>query len=996
MWLCNSFFDEFLREEKMVEMTACAGFNFFEQSELPAPRVSESEAQQILFAHYGLRAGATSLGSQQDRNFLAHDADGSVLGVLKIANAAFSATELQAQDDAAQLITDTDPGLRVAVPLPNASGEKRTTVTGLADGTAYVRLLRHLPGGTLSESGYLSPAAIAGLGHIAGRASRALKGFSHPGLDRILQWDLRFGMDVVNRLSSHVGDPSLRLRLETTAREAWSRISPLDAALPRQATHLDLTDANVVVTRGTAGPHPDGIIDFGDLCHTWAVSELAIAASSVLGHVGAEITSVLPGIRAFHAVRPLSAAEADAVWPLLVLRTAVLIVSGAQQANLDPDNDYLTEQSSAETRMFDVATSIPLDVMSAVIKADLGLAETQAPLVVQAPLVAADPVAVVTLDLSTTSEVYDDAFDSDGVLVPGVEDQSAAAALQKGAALVATRFGEARLSRAPRLSQEAPGVIATGITLWSATETGIAAPWDGQATTDGGGAITLRGEDLELTLTGVSEPATGEVRAGQQLARIDANARMDLGVRPVGAPVAPLFTRADLAPGWLALTRDPSPLIGLAPPSAPEALDLLTRRDASFAPVQEFYYRTPPQIERGRRHFLMSTEGRSYLDMVNNVTMLGHAHHRIAATAARQLRRLNTNSRFNYEAVVTFSERVAALLPDPLDTVFLVNSGSEASDLAIRLALASTGRRDVVAVREAYHGWTYGTDAVSTSTADNPNALATRPDWVHTVESPNSFRGKHRGAEAFRYAAEAVNEIEGLIATGRAPAAFICESVYGNAGGMALPDGYLQQIYGAVRAGGGLAISDEVQVGYGRLGEWFWGFQQQQAVPDIVSVAKSTGNGYPLGVVITSRAVAEAFSSQGYFFSSTGGSPLSCAIGMTVLDVLRDERLQENALRVGGHLKNRLLGLADKHPIIGTVHGFGLYLGVELVRDTATLEPAPEETSAICDRMLDLGVIIQPTGDHGNILKTKPPLCIDMEAADFYVDTLDRVLTEGW
>ena len=194
------------------------------------------------------------------------------------------------------------------------------------------------------------------------------------------------------------------------------------------------------------------------------------------------------------------------------------------------------------------------------------------------------------------------------------------------------------------------------------------------------------------------------------------------------------------------------------------------------------------------------------------------------------------------------------MLPDPLDTVFLVNSGSEASDLALRLAMAATGRRDVVAVREAYHGWTYATDAVSTSTADNPNALATRPDWVHTVESPNSFRGKFRGADADRYAAEAVapDRGPGRRRAGRPPRSS-AEPVYGNAGGMALPDGYLEQVYAAVRAGGGLAIADEVQVAYGRLGNWFWGFQQQNVVPDIVSVAKSTGNGYPLGAVITSR-----------------------------------------------------------------------------------------------------------------------------------------------
>lgn len=969
------------------------GFNFLEQPELPAPQVSEQQACDILADHYGLAARVESLGSQQDKNFRVHAEDGAVLGVLKIANPAFTAEELAAQDEAAQLIADTEPGLRVAVPLPNLAGQKCSAVTGLVDGTAYVRLLRYLPGGTLVQKGYLSPEEVAGLGDVAARASRALARFTHPGLDRILQWDLRFGLHTVEALSAHVDDEALRDRLLQAARRAWSRIAPLDDVLPRQAVHLDLTDANVVVS----GRHPDGVIDFGDLSHTWAVSELAITASCVLGHVGAQLTSVMPALKAFHAVRPLSAAEAEALWPMLVLRTAVLIVSGAQQVALDPANDYLTEQSDGERRMFELATSVPLDVMTALIKAELGLTQKSSAPRVKAQMIGVDRSAALTLDLSTTSEIYDDAYDDAGRLRPDIDEEAAGAALHRGATVVVTRFGEAALCRAPRLSQDSPEVVSTGVQVWTASDTEIAAPWDGDVDHDTTGAVTVRGKDFEVTVAGVTPTGTGPVIAGETVGTARAGRRFEVAVRPVGAPAAPSYVRSDLAPGWLALCRDPRPLLGLSPLDEPAAgADLVSRRHSSFAAVQEFYYRTPPQIERGRRHFLMSTAARSYLDMVNNVTVLGHAHPRIADTAARQLRRLNTNSRFNYESVVEFSERLAALLPEPLDTVFLVNSGSEASDLAIRLATAATGRRDVVAVREAYHGWTYGTDAVSTSTADNPNALATRPDWVHTVESPNSFRGKFRGAEAHRYAGEAVAQIQALVASGRPPAAFICESVYGNAGGMALPDGYLQQVYAAVRAGGGLAISDEVQVGYGRLGTWFWGFQQQDAVPDIVSVAKATGNGYPLGAVITTRAVADAFAGQGYFFSSTGGSPLSCAIGMTVLDVLRDEGLQDNALRVGGHLKSRLESLRDRHPIVGTVHGFGLYLGVEMIRDERTLEPATEETAAICDRMLDLGVVIQPTGDHQNILKTKPPLCIDVEAADFYVDTLDRVLTEGW
>ena len=973
------------------------GFNFLEEPELPAPLVSEAQAEQILADHYGLRASATSLGSQQDKNFVVTGVDGDIIGVLKVANPAFNATELEAQDLAAELIAEAEPSLRIAVPLPNLAGEKCTALTGLVDGTAYVRLLRYLPGGTLLESGYLSPAAVAGLGEVAGRVSRALEGFSHPGLDRALQWDLRYGADVVGELISHVADPSRRARIEAVARDAWSRIAPLSDQLRRQAAHLDLTDANVVISRLTDGSrHPDGVIDFGDLSDSWAVSELAITVSSVLGHKGTDPTSVLPAVRTFHEIRPLTAAEVDALWPLLVLRTAVLIVSGAQQASIDPDNDYVTEQSDGEWRMFEQATSIPMDVMTAVIRAELGLAAQPDPVNVTAPLVEVDPASVVTLDLSTTSDVYDFAFEPDGSLRPDVENEIARTAVQNGAALVVSQYGQARLTRTKKLSQDSPDVVPTGISVWAASATPLVAPWDGEVVDVASDRITFRGSGFELTLAGVDSAASGAVTAGRPLAEIRPDRWVEIGVRPVGVPSAPLFTRTELAPGWLALTRDPRPLLGLPAVDVHEAGDLLSRRDASFAPVQEFYYRKPPQIERGRRHYLMSTAGRTYLDMVNNVTVLGHAHPRVADTAARQLRKLNTNSRFNYELVVEFSERLAATLPEPLDTVFLVNSGSEASDLAIRLATAATGRRDVIAVREAYHGWTYGTDAVSTSTADNPNALVTRPDWVHTVESPNSFRGKYCGADAVHYADEAVEQISRLVAEGRPPAGFICESVYGNAGGMALPDGYLQQVYAALRAAGGLAISDEVQVGYGRLGEWFWGFHQQNVVPDIVSIAKSTGNGYPLGAVITSRAVAEGFRSQGYFFSSTGGSPLSCAIGITVLDVLRDEGLQQNAARVGAHLKARLQALQDKHPIIGTVHGIGLYLGVEMVRDLETLEPAPEETSAICDRMLELGVIIQPTGDHMNILKTKPPLCIDVESADFYVDTLDRVLTEGW
>ena len=453
-----------------------AGFNFFDEPELPAPQVSDATALDLLTTHYGLSVGVTSLGSQQDKNFLVHDSDGddqTVLGVLKIANPVFTAAELEAQDIAAELIAAAEPNLRVGVPLPNLVGEKYTAVDGLLESRAFVRLLRHLPGGTLVDTGYLAPTVIAGMGDLAGRVSRALATFTHPGLDRALQWDLRYGNDVVTELISHM--PTHRDEIAAAANDAWSRLLSLADDLPRQAVHLDLTDANVVVSRSIGGvPHPDGIIDFGDLSDTWAVSELAVTLSSVLGHPGTGPTSIIPGIKAFHRIRPLNAAEADALWPLLVLRAAVLLVSGAQQALLDPDNAYVTEQSDAEWRIFAQATSVPSDVMTAVIRVELGLADVAHAVRGTVLIAGLDASSVRTLELSPTSDVFDT---GDDAFAPDYRNELARSAIRAGAPLVVTRFGEPDLTRAPALSQDSPDVVATGISLWPAQSVALVAPW---------------------------------------------------------------------------------------------------------------------------------------------------------------------------------------------------------------------------------------------------------------------------------------------------------------------------------------------------------------------------------------------------------------------------------------------------------------------------------------------------------------------------------------
>jgi 4-aminobutyrate aminotransferase-like enzyme len=553
---------------------------------------------------------------------------------------------------------------------------------------------------------------------------------------------------------------------------------------------------------------------------------------------------------------------------------------------------------------------------------------------------------------------------------------------------VATRFGEPRLTRSRPYAHEAPVNVPLGLDFAVPEPVALQAPWDGVVEASG----DLVADGLRLRIGGASDIVTGPVRHGEVFAEVVDVVTISLVVDGVEVPE---YTAAALAPAWRPFVADPSPLLGLppAPIRSGDADRLLRLREAHVAAVQEHYYDEPPVMLRGWRELLVDEDGRVYVDALNNVTSIGHAHPLLVHNVARQWSLLNTNSRFHYPQIAEFAERLAELLPDGLDQVFLVNSGSEAVDLALRLAQAHTGRKGVLAVREAYHGWTYLTDAVSTSIADNPNALETRPEWVHAVDAPNPFRGVHRD-DPSRYAVDAVAEVERLADAGTPPGAFLAETLYGNAGGVALPDGYLEAVYAAVRAHGGVAVADEIQVGYGRLGHWFWGFEQQGVVPDIVAVAKAMGNGHPLGAVITTPEIAASYRSQGYFFSSAGGSPVSSVVGLTVLDVIQFEGLQQNAAEVGGYLKERLQELGSRHPLLATVHGFGFYLGPEFVREDGT--PATEETAAICDRMRRLGVIIQPTGDFQNVLKVKPPMVFTRESADAFADALDRVLSTGW
>jgi len=930
---------------------------------------------------FGLEASASELGSNQDRNFLLTEAEGR-RHLLKIDNPVFRPEEIDAQTRGLQHLAAQG----ILAPEPVAGRDGRMLQQLDAPAAAYrARLLTFVEGTPLADAVRLGHHDARRLGALGAHLDATLVGFAHPGLDRHLQWDMRHSRTVIDELLPSVADTSLAARLRGAADAAWTRVQAVAGALPIAPIHGDLTPDNVVRTADDRL----AVIDFGDLALGWRVAEIAVTASGLLTRADGDASLALSAVQAYAEVVPLSSAEVEALWPLVVLRGCVLVVSGIHQGSLDADNDYVQERLAEELAVFETAVSVDFDLAAATIAGLVGQRNPSPPAGPFTPMV--DP-APVLIDLAPASP-----------LMAGGTWRAGAAARERliadhrsGTGAVALPHGRPDLTRAQPLADTPPENVPLGVIVDLPPGTLVRAPHDAALVEVAHDALTLTFAGTVLRVHGiVADVPVGEVAAGQAVGRT--TDRLRLVWTPAHAPEPPEWAAEPWATGWRRLTHDPAPLLGLpALPPLPTPRAEGQRKARVFAAAQEHYYAEPPLMVRGWRSHLIDVTGRPYLDLVNNVSSIGHAHPRLTAAVAQQLDTLNTNSRFLYPQIAQLSERLLATIPTGgFDTVLLVNSGTEAVDLALRLATIATGRRDVVAVREGYHGWTYAADAVSTSAFDNPHALDSRPDWVHIADAPNPYRGVHRGPDAGEaYLRDLRAQLAALTDMARPPAAFIAEPIHGNGGGVIPPAGYLAGAFEAVRAAGGLAIADEVQVGLGRLGRSFWGFLDQGAVPDIIVTAKALGNASPVGAVITRREIADALGREGQFFSSAGGAPASCAAALAVLDVLEDEGLVDNARIVGAQLRRDLEALAERHPLIGALHGTGLYQGVELVTDREARTPAVWQTAAVCERMRERGVIVQPTSERQNVLKVKPPLTLTGEEASYAVRMLDLTLAE--
>jgi len=515
-------------------------------------------------------------------------------------------------------------------------------------------------------------------------------------------------------------------------------------------------------------------------------------------------------------------------------------------------------------------------------------------------------------------------------------------------------------------------------------------------------------EDVSPIVTGYDsirrlEPVEEELLFPLVLARLAGSALIGVGRRMEEPEHATWFSHEDSTLETIARLREWTPqsakaalLSGcrtkIAEPKTPEAL--VEERARSLGPSLSISYERPLHVVRGRGQYLHAVDGLPYLDLVNNVCHVGHCHPRVVDAIARQARALNTNTRYLHENIERFAARLTTTLPEGLDTCFFVNSGSEANELALRLARTATGANDVLVVDGAYHGSTGNCVAMSPYKFDGPGGGGA-PDWVHVVPIPDGYRGEIRGHDedaGAGYALEVGRVIGEACARGRSVAGFFVEPILSCGGQVPLPPGYLAAAYEHVRKAGGLAIADEVQVGFGRVGDAFWGFQQHDVIPDIVVLGKPIGNGHPMGAVVTTRAIAEAFHNGMEFFSTFGGNPVSCACGLAVLEVIETEQLQERAKRLGAHFLAGLRELMDRHQVIGDVRGSGLFLGIELVRDRKTLEPADREAHALVNAMRERGILLSTDGPLHNVIKIKPPMVLDEADVDMTLRQLDDVL----
>jgi 4-aminobutyrate aminotransferase-like enzyme/Ser/Thr protein kinase RdoA (MazF antagonist) len=908
----------------------------------------------------------------------------------------------------------------------------------------WVRLQKWVEGEEIFQVNPRSEALLKAWGGACGHLSKALQGFDHPYAHRHFRWDPSQVLDT-RTLAKYVEDPSQKELLEHYWDLFLDEVEPLRPELRKSVNHNDGHERNLLISRTASSIEVSGMIDFGDAVYTETINELAIACAYACMGQADPLSAACAVVKGYHAVFPLEAKELKVLLPLLCARLVISTSLAAQNRVLEPENAYLQVSDQPAWEVLSFFREIAPAFAEMAFREACGLEPSPKRAFFDHWLKSTSPTfknvvkiqgkTVQLLDLSVGGPVlgnnsqYATVKAMHKTIFRYLEDQKCRMGIGgycETRPFYTTDAYEVVGNQGPQWR-----TVHLGLDFWEKAGTPVYAPYAGKvhsfqdnaAERDYGPAIILEhviSDDFSFyTLYGhlssdsITSLEVGQsVEAGQEIARI--------GAAPENGNWPPhlhfqllldtLNKQGDF-PGvayphetqiWKSLCPNPQIIIpDLQALSFPvrekNTIKLLERRQEVLGKSLSVSYQEPLQIVRGFGAYLYDTDGRRYLDTVNNVAHVGHEHPKVVEAGQYQMRLLNTNTRYLHPKVVEYAEALLATFPPELCVVHFVNSGSEANELALRMAEAISGSREMIALEVGYHGNTGRTIDVSSYKFDGQGGHGAPPQ-TQILPMPDVFRGLHRNPKeaATQYADYVEQAIQTIHDKGEKVAGFIAESILSCGGQIVLPDTYLQQVYQKVRSVGGLCIADEVQVGFGRVGTHFWGFELQDVVPDIVTLGKPIGNGHPMGAVVCTRAVADAFANGMEFFSTFGGNPVSSAIGHAVLQVVQEEGLQKNALKVGKQLKKGLLELQKKYPIIGDVRGHGLFIGFELVNDPKERKPLAQAASYIANRMRQYGILMSTDGPDHNVIKIKPPMCFKAQQVSFLLDYLDKVLKEDF
>ena len=945
---------------------------------------SESEISSTLESVYGLAvAELSSLPGEVDSNFRVTCDDGSECLVKISSGASSDRSSVEWSNRVIAHLAQNSLQLPVPRLIATTDGSYFTTLAEQPD-LRLLRVMTWQPGTVLARLRRSSDRLWAEVGTTAGQLHQAMSGL-HPHPDqRTHYWDLRFAQRAVEAARKQLSENAHSALLDSVL-VRYDRIAPLIEKLPQATVHHDLNDFNLLVQQDKSHVyHVSGIVDFSDALHTARVAEVAIACAYAMLDAPAPLDRAARLIGGYNHVVQLEEGELSALFGLILGRAATNAATWASRAGTAKDPGAARIGRAWE--LLQTLDKTSSDLAEATFRHACG----------KDPWPTGSTLATWLSRMTAVGKRAKDSADT-GETCP---DNACAATAQRR-----------------QTGPQEPALFELGHSLRQPVGSSVPTPLAGfveRADAEAGAVVVRHVADGDLTFwtqwTGVAPTITvGTALSGGQAIGV---VRPVLNAEPTAAHLqlitspdfvssqVPRFVRPSSAAIWEVMSPYPGALVGAATGlvRAKPGAAALRQRSGHAAASQRTYFRAPMNLVSSRDVWLYDENGFAYLDVINNVSHVGHCHPAVTEAIVRQVRQLNTNSRLLYEAFGEYAERLTALLPAPLDTVFFTCTGSEANDLALRIVRQVTGREDVVVVDGAYHGNTTAVLAISPDRFWGPGGGG-RPPQTHVVPQPNLYRGRYRYGDELasaKYAQDAAGVIDEMIGLGQPPAAIFTESLIGSGGEVPLPPGYLADVFRSVHNAGGLCVSDEIQVGLGRLGSGLWGFTRHGVVPDVVTLGKPLGNGMPLAAVVTTRKVAEAFDNGARYFNTFAGNPVSCAAGLAVLDVIQREGLAEQAEHVGAYLLGRLRQLAERQPLIGDVRGAGLYLGVELVRERDALEPAGPEALYACERMKEEGILIYPNGPHGNVLKIKPPMTFRIQHADLLVEVLDQVLGEEW